>query len=131
MPALGSWAENAVINALLRGVNLTAPTAWWIALYLTNPTSLDTGTEITTSGGSNYARQPITFGPPSLGAVANDADVTFPIAGTSWGNVAYAAIRSASTGGNLLFYGPLVTPRFITAGDVLKFLTGNVVATVS
>lgn len=128
MPALGGWAETAVINALLRGVDLTAPTAWYLALYKSDPTYLDVGLEV--SGGS-YARQSILFGVPSGGVSANTNEITFPTATNTWGNVTHAAIRDASSGGNLLFYGSLVVPRYITAGDVLKFLVDSVVATIS
>ena len=128
MAALGTWAETAIVNALLRNIGFTLPTTWFLALYLTNPTAANTGTEVS---GVSYVRQPILFGPPSGGTVANSADIAFPLAGTSWGNIAYGGIITASSGGNLLFYGPLVTTRFIGAGDVLKFLTGSVQITVS
>lgn len=130
MAALGVWAENAVVNALLRNVSFTLPTAWYLALYTSNPTSLDAGTEVSTSG-TNYSRQPVAFGPPSSGTLANSTDITFPSASATWGNVTHAAVRDAITGGNLLFYGTLVIPRYIVLGDVLRFLTGNVVCTVS
>lgn len=128
MPALSTYVENMFVNALLRNQTFTNPTSWYLALYLTNPTAADTGTEIS---GGGYARQPIVFGPPSGGSLSNSAQVDFPMASANWGNVAYAAIRSASTGGNLLVYGSMVTPRYISAGDVLKFLIGSVVVTVS
>jgi len=128
MPVLGTWAENVVVNALLRGVDFSLPGQWWLALYLTNPTAADTGTEVS---GSNYSRQPILFGAPSAGLVSNTTDISFSFAGTSWGTIGYAAIRSAETDGNLLFYGALVTPRIISPGDVLKFLIGNISCAVS
>jgi hypothetical protein len=128
MPALGTWAETAIVNALLRNVSFTLPTTWFLALYLTNPTAANTGTEVS---GVSYVRQPILFGPPSGGTIANSTDIAFPLAGTTWGNIAYGGILDASSGGHLLFYGSLVTPRYINAGDVLKFLTGSVVITVS
>lgn len=128
MPALSTYVENMFVDALLRNQTFTNPTSWYLALYLTNPTAADSGTEI--SGGA-YVRQPIIFGPPSGGALANSAQVDFPMASANWGNVAYAAIRDASTAGNLLVYGSMVTPRYVTAGDVLKFLIGSVVITVS
>jgi len=131
MPALGVYAENLVINALVRATNLTAPTTVWLALYTTDPTAADVGTEIPTSGGSNYARQIITFGAPSGGISSNSADVPFPQAGSIWGTITHAAIRDASTGGNLLFYGALITPRSLVSGDVIKFITGNVVITLT
>jgi len=128
MPALSLYAENATVNALLRNIAITWPTSWYLALYLSNPTYLDSGTEVS---GVSYARQPILFGPPSGGAVANTTDISFGVAGSAWTNITHAAIRDASSGGHLLFYGALVTPRYISSGDVLKFLTGNVVCTVS
>jgi hypothetical protein len=128
MAALGTTTANKVIGALLTDASFTLPTSWFLALYLTNPTASDTGTEIS---GVSYVRQPIIFGTPSGGSVSNTTDIAFPYAGSVWGNVVYAAILDASTGGNLLFFGPLVSPQYVGAGDVLKFLTGNVTATVS
>jgi hypothetical protein len=131
MSVLSTYLENAFVNAALRNTVITFPTAWYIALYTTNPTSADVGTEILTTGGTNYTRQSVIFSAPSGGACANSADVSFPVAGTNWGNITYAGIRDASTGGHLLFYGPLVSPRFVSTGDVLKFLTGNIAVSVS
>ena len=128
MPALGTYAEDKIINLMVRNTSWTPPTTVYLALYLTTPTAADVGTEV---GGGGYLRQAIVFAAPSGGVCLSSADVTFPIALTSWGNVAYAAIRDASTGGNLLFYGNLVLPRFVSSGDVLKFLTGNVAITVT
>ena len=128
MSALGLTTANALANAVLRNTSYSSPTNWFLALYLTNPTAADTGTEVS---GVSYARQPIIFSVPSGGSVSNTTDIAYSFAGSTWGNVAYAAIRDASTGGNLLLFGALVTPRYVNAGDVLKFLTGNVVATFS
>lgn len=128
MSAFGLVTANAIAAAILTDTTYTSPSSLFLALYLTNPTAADTGTEIS---GISYVRQPIIFGVPSGGTTSNTTDISFPYAGNTWGNVVYAAIRDASTGGNLLFYGTLVTPRFINAGDVLKFLTGNVTVIIS
>lgn len=128
MPALSTYVENMFINALLRNQTFTNPTSWYLALYLTNPTFADTGIEISAGG---YARQPVVFGAPASGVCTNSADITFPVATANWGNVAYVAIRDAVSGGNLLMYGNMAVPRFVTAGDILKFLIGNVSVTVS
>jgi hypothetical protein len=128
MAALSTWVENLIMNALLRNQSFTPPSQWFLALYLSNPTAADSGTEVT---GTYYERQPIIFGAPSNGVVTSTAEVTFPMAGTNWGNITHAAIRDASTSGHLLFYGGLSTPRYISNGDVLKFLAGNVSCTIS
>jgi len=131
MSALSNYSASTVLNLLLRGVNATAPTQWWLALYTTNPTFADVGAEVPFTGGTAYIRVPVTFGAPVSGVVSNTGELDFPVAGTNWGTIGWAGIRDAATGGNLLVYGPLVTSRYISAGDVLKFLVGNVSVTVS
>ena len=131
MPALSTWAENTVVSFLVNGVSPTAPSSWFMALYLTNPTAADTGTEVSTSGGTNYARMPITFTTPTSGSVSNVGEIDFPLAGATWGNVTYAGIRDSGSAGHLLFYGALTTPKYVASGDVLSFLIGNVVCTIS
>jgi hypothetical protein len=128
MAALGTFAENLIINALLRNTSFVPPTTVWLALYTTTVTYADTGTEV--SGGA-YTRMPITFSAPSGGVCTNNTLITFPTASASWGTVTWAAIRDAATAGNLLFYGPLVSSRTVLSGDVLNFLATNVSITVS
>jgi hypothetical protein len=131
MAALSNYSQTVILNLFLKGINATAPLVWYLALYTTNPTNADTGTEVSFSGGSAYVRMPLTFGTPSGGVISTTGEVDFPVAGTNWGTISHAAIRDASTGGHMLFYGPLVTSRFISAGDVLKFLIGNISITVT
>jgi hypothetical protein len=122
MSEMSNYLETALINVTLRATSYTAPTTVYVALYTSDPTDADTGTEV--SGGS-YARQSVTFGAPSDGTSTNSADVTFPTATGSWGTVTHIGIRDASTGGNLLYYTPLDVSKAITSGDVFKIATGN------
>lgn len=125
---MSNYLENALINATLRATTFTAPATVYLALYTTDPTDADTGTEV--SGGS-YARQSITFGSPSNGVSTNSADITFPTATGSWGTVAYVGIRDASTTGNLLYHAPLTTSKAIDTGDIFKVTTGNLSVTLA
>lgn len=99
----------------------TMPAAIYLALYTSDPTINDTGTEVT---GGSYARVAITPGTESGGVIANSNSLAFtalPTAAiTHWG------IRDAAAAGNLLYFGPLdqtintVSPQNITiaAGNV-------------
>jgi len=122
MAEMSNYLENALVNAVLRNTSYTSPTTTYLALYTSDPTDADTGTEI--SGGS-YARQAITFGAPSNGTSTNSAAVEFPQATADWGIISHVAIRDAVTSGNLLFHTALDASKTINNGDVFKITTGN------
>ena len=66
MAEMSNYLENALINVTLRATGYTAPTTVYVALYTSDPTDADTGTECS---GTSYARQAVTFGAPSNGSV--------------------------------------------------------------
>lgn len=124
MSQMSTYLENALLNHVLRNTPLTSPATVYAALYTSDPTGADSGTEV--SGGS-YARQAITFGAPSGGSCSNSADVTFPVATGSWGTVTHVGIRDASTGGNLLYVGALTVSQAVASGNQFKFPSGQLV----
>jgi hypothetical protein len=128
MAEMSNFLENALINATLRNTSYTSPTTVYLALYTSDPTDADTGTEV--SGGS-YARQSITFGSPSNGASTNTAAIEFPQATGSWGTVAYIGIRDASTAGNLLYHTALDASKTIATGDVFRVAIGSLSVTLA
>lgn len=128
MAEMSNYLENALINGTIRGSTFTAPTNVYVALYTSDPTDADTGTEV--SGGS-YARQIVTFGAPSNGVSASNADVTFPQATGSWGTVGWIGLRDAVSGGNLLYHTALDTSKVIDTGDVFKINSGNLSVTLA
>lgn len=128
MAEMSNYLENALINATLRNTSYTSPATVYVALYTTDPTDADTGTEI---AGNGYARQSVTFGAPSNGASTNSAAVEFPQATGSWGTIAYIGLRDASSGGNLLYHSPLDASKTISTGDVFRISAGNLSVTLS
>lgn len=117
-----NYLENAMINAVLRNTTYTSPATVYLALYTTDPTEADTGTEV--SGGS-YARQSVAFSAPSDGATSNSGDITFPTATANWGTITHVGLRDASSGGNLLYYAALAASKTVNTNDVFKVLTGD------
>jgi hypothetical protein len=100
MSDFSNYAENAVVNHLLRNTSLTSPTTVYLALFTAvSDAEAATGTEV--SGGS-YARTAITFGAPSNGVTTNSAAVTFPAATGNWGTVSHCAVMDALTSGNAI-----------------------------
>lgn len=128
MASLSDFAEQSLINHLLRNTSFTSPATVYLALYSSNPTDADTGTEVS---GGGYARQAMTFGAPTDGVATNSVQVTFPEATAAWGTVSHVGIRTALTGGSLLFHAPMATPKTIAQGDQQIFKVGTVSASLS
>jgi hypothetical protein len=128
MANFSNYLENALINATLRNTSYTTPTTVYVALYSSDPTDSDTGTEIT---GGSYARTVVTFGAPSNGVSTNNADVTFPTATGTWGTVSHVGVRDASTAGNLLYHASLATSKTVSSGDIFKITAGNLSVTLA
>ena len=123
MGSMANYLETALVNAVLRNTAYSSPVTVYIALYTSDPTEADSGTEV--SGGA-YARQAITFSAPSDGATSNTADITFPVATANWGTITHFGIRDALTAGNMLFYGALTTPRTVESGNTIVAKAGEI-----
>jgi len=128
MAEMSNYLENALINVTLRATSYTAPTTVYVALYTSDPTDADTGTECS---GTSYARQSVTFSSPSNGATSNSAAVEFPQAGGSWGTITHIGIRDASTAGNLLYHTALDASKTIATGDVFRIASGSLSVTLA
>ncbi|WP_449290197.1 phage tail fiber protein [Paenibacillus motobuensis] len=120
---ISNWLSAQLLNAALRNTAFTPPSTVYLALYTSDPTAADTGTEVS---GGGYARRVVTFAAPALEngfqTTKNSADVEFPIATADWGLVTHVGIRTAATGGNLMWSKALDNPRTIESGDKPKFL---------
>lgn len=125
---MSNYLEQALINGTLRATTYTAPTTIYIALYTTDPTDADVGTEVT---GGSYARQSVTFGAPSNGVSTNSATVDFPQATVAWGTVGWIGLRDASTVGNLLYHTPLDVSKAIDVGDIFRIVSGSLSVTLA
>jgi hypothetical protein len=128
MAEISNYLENALVNATLRNTSYTSPATVYVALYTTDPTDADTGTEV---AGNGYVRQSVTFSAPSDGATSNSAVVEFPQATGSWGTIAYIGLRDASSGGNLLYHTALDASKAIATGDVFRIAIGSLTVTLS
>ena len=127
---MSNYLENALLNGTLNGTTYTAPAAIYVALYTSDPTDANTGTEV--SGGS-YARTAVTFATASgtSGSVASNADCTFPQATGTWGTVGWIGLMDASSSGNLLYHTALDASKTIATGDIFKIASGSLTVTLA
>lgn len=126
--ATSNYLENKLIDHVLRNTALTSPTTVYLALYTTDPTDADTGTEV---AGASYARQAVTFGAGVDGATSNTLEIAFPQATESWGTITHVGVRDALTVGNLLYHGILSAPKAVGINDTFKIAIGDLDITLS
>lgn len=118
------YAENKTLDHITGKSNWAAITCR-VALFTAAPSDAGGGTEV--SGGS-YARVTTAAGDwdaASGGATANANPITFPTASASWGTVTHFALFDAASGGNMLRWGALGTPKAIGSGDTASFPAGS------
>lgn len=110
--------ETRVLTWVFTNGSATRPSAWYLALFTTDPTDADSGTEVSTSG-TAYARETVAF-TVSGDTATNSAAVEFATATASYGTVSHVGVYDASTGGNLIAHAALSTAKTIDTGDVLR-----------
>lgn len=115
---MSAFPSTAWANEVLDGIRTDTP---HLALYTSNPTATNTGTEVT---GGSYARQPITFSAASARAMTNSAQVVF--SGLPGGTITHWAVFDAATAGNFKCYGPIDTNTITETGDDLIFAVGAI-----
>ncbi len=121
-----TYLDNNFINVGLRQTSFTPPSTIYVALYTAAPGVGGGGTEV--SGGA-YGRQTVTFSAPINGVTSNTVDINFPIATLDWGTIVAFALLDASSGGNLLYFGNLSSPRAISTNDQARFPAGQLTVT--
>lgn len=126
--AMSDWLENEVGNHFLRGQAATAIATVYIALFLSDPTDANTGTEVT---GGSYARIPVVFDVPSPAGVFANQLATFVEATASWGLVTHMGLMRTltATADDLMYHGALTTSKTINSGDTARFVAGDLVVT--
>lgn len=132
----GNALAEAFLGYILGGGSAPSqPATVYCALFTAAPSDAGGGTEV--SGGS-YARVAITnnatnFPAPSLvggvPTVANGTLINFGTASAGWGAVGWAALFDASSGGNLLYWGPLPSAVTVNSGDSFDVPIGGAVFT--
>jgi hypothetical protein len=115
--------ETHVLNYVFTATSVTRPTAWYLALFTSNPAEDASGTEVSTSG-TAYARQTAAF-TVSGNLATNSSAIEFPTATASYGTVSHVGVFTASTSGTLIAYAALSSSKAIDTGDVFRVPSGD------
>lgn len=110
------YLKNKVLDHLWGITSFTPPGTLYFAVFTARPSGSGGGTEVAT------ARISLTNNSTSWSAAAsqvkrNAATVDWGTAASDWGAILGIGIFDASSGGNLLAYGDLSTPRTILTGN--------------
>lgn len=124
---ISEYLSHKLLDHVWSATTYTPPATLYCALFTAAPTASGGGTEV--SGGS-YARVGVTNNGTNFGAAAseikrNATAITFPSPTANWGTVIGAAWYDASSGGNLLGYGPFGTSRTVLNGDTAPSIQIN------
>jgi hypothetical protein len=138
------YLEKRVLDLIFRNANASATVplgldsaSVWVGFFTDSAgTSHETGTGTEVASGG-YARVAVarsgspgwTAAAGSLGTTGNSGSIAFTTATGSWGTVNQFGIFDALTGGNLLYWGDLGSPRTIGAGDTATFAAGAITIT--
>lgn len=114
--SLTNYGENKLLD-LLR-----VSGTFYVGLFTSAPSENGGGTEISAGG---YARQKVTFGAASDGRMSNSVALEYPTATVDWGTAVGWGLFDAATGGNMVWYGEITTPKTLYAGDIYRMHVGS------
>jgi len=134
--SISEYLENKIIDHVFRNTPISSGSNIWVALYTSNPTSADVGTEV--SSGSGYTRAYVSLkgsaaypwtvaSSEGYSTATNSGSITFPTPTGDWGTVTHWGLRDAATGGNLYFSGQLSTGSgVIRSGNDVYILSNHI-----
>lgn len=130
--SLTDYAENKILDALIRGQAIGTPATWYIALYIDTCSDSAAGTEVSASG-TGYARVAVTAGLTQWagtqsagsttassgagGTTSNNSVITFGAPTGPWSQVQSVGWTDASTAGNRWICINLTAPKTVNGGD--------------
>jgi hypothetical protein len=117
--SLSNYAENKLLDHVLKVAAFSVPANLYVALSLADPT--EDGSGLDEPAGGAYARvQCNAWDVAANRATSNTSVIQFPRATDDWGAITHWALFDASSGGNMLAYGALTGPSSLTILDTMR-----------
>lgn len=122
--AITTYQANRLNNYLFGATSFTPNGTYYIGLSTTAINAAGTGVTEPTGGG--YKRVAVrnnktNFTDSTGGIVQNKVQFEFPESTTAWGTITHVFISDGLTGGNILYYDALTTPRTVQTATILLF----------
>lgn len=115
--------ETVALQWAFTSAAVTRPSAWYLAIFTAAPGEAGGGTEVSGTG-TAYVRKPATF-TVSGNSATTSANVEWDVATADWGTITAVAVFDAASGGTMISYASLATPRAIGTGDVFRVPAGD------
>ena len=131
MTAMSNYLENKLIDHLLRDTAFSAPANMYVGLAgAFDAAELEAGTLTGELSGGSYARVSVKgdanwSAGGTNGHTDNENNISFPTATGDWGYVSGLFLADASSGGNVILYGALTTPKIVENGDQFVISAGD------
>lgn len=142
--ALTDYAENAIVDRMVRAQATPAfPATWYVALFTTACSDSAAGTEVS---GNNYSRASLaaslanwagtqsagstTASSGTGGVTSNNSAITFATPSATWGTVTHWGLYDAVSAGNMWICAALTTSKTINNGDTVSFATAALTVTI-
>ena len=122
--AITTYQANRLNDYLFGSTSFTPNGTYYIGLSTTAINAAGTGVTEPTGGG--YQRVAVTnnktnFTDSTGGIVQNKVQFECPESTTAWGTITHVFIADSLTGGNILYYDALTTPRTVQTATILLF----------
>lgn len=121
MANMSDYLEVELRKHIFRTGSFTKPTVLAVALYTVTPSDAGGGTEVTGGSYARVQRDPLdanwTGASSTDGLTDNAAALTFPTPTANWGTIVAFGIFDATSGGNLLIWGPITPNKTVNNGD--------------
>ena len=121
-PSFSTYEANRLQDASLGGATYTPVATYYVALMTSMPTAAGGGTEAT---GGSYARVAVTNNSTNFpaavgGAKGNGTVISYAQITASIGTIVGVALYDALTGGNLIRFALLNTPKATATNDTIN-----------
>ena len=115
-----AYLRSKIVKHLTGQASYSMPSGLYLAIYSSDPTINDTGTE---AAGGSYARQQLSFAAETNGTAFSNTSETMTMPAGSW---THWGIRDAATGGNLLYFGAFDIKIDTAAGGTIPINSGDI-----
>lgn len=132
MGALSNYAENKILDHILKNTAYSRPAHLYLALCKTSPGETGTGSTLDEPSGGSYARILCDdWDAATSRAAANSTALAFAQATAAWGTITHFGICDHLSAGNLIAYGTISPVKVIDNGDNTSVAKGDLDVSVN